>query len=89
MKIKSNKFILDQEGEGRPAKLSSGILPKAEDTLGYDPLVQKERQVILIVTVTLKYVQGYDAGDSEQWCLYMYDKFSQGDGTLLILGPQD
>lgn len=46
MKIKPSKFILDQQGEGRPAMLSSGNVAKAEDTLGYDPLVQKERELV-------------------------------------------
>lgn len=69
MKIKSNKFFMDQQGEGRPAKFSRGNVAKAEDTLGYDPLVQKERYIILNLTVSIKHMQGYDSGDSEMMVL--------------------
>ena len=43
VKKECDKFILDQEGESRPAKSLSVNRIKAEDTLGYDPLIKKER----------------------------------------------
>lgn len=43
MKKKAKKFILDQQGDSRPSKFSNANKTRAEDTLGHDPLIQKER----------------------------------------------
>lgn len=43
IKRKLDKFILDQQGESKPTVTLSVKRIMSEDTLGHDPLIQKER----------------------------------------------
>ncbi|KAG0727406.1 U3 small nucleolar RNA-associated protein 18 [Chionoecetes opilio] len=45
-KRKPDRFILDQQGDSRPAKVSSSSKTRPEDTLGHDPLREKERDLV-------------------------------------------
>ena len=46
MKKKANKFILDQQGDSKPTAFLNANKTKADNTLGHDPLIQKERYVM-------------------------------------------